>query len=121
MRAGLFSIVRERLLLFKSEKLAGCCWLRKGMFGFMPDYKKYEKFLHDRGVSLSEKDFASLMSLMEFAADSAGHFEAADHRATGLLVEELNKALEAAGAQLRLVVDDGGKKTGSSEKSSGVE
>ena len=108
-------------MLFKSEKLAGCCRLRKGMFGFMPDYKKYEKFLHDRGVSLSEKDFASLMSLMEFAADSAGHFIEADHRATGFLVEELNRALEAAGAQLRFMVDDGGEKIGSSAKSSGVE
>ena len=87
----------------------------------MPDYKKYEKFLHDRGVSLSEKDFASLMSLMEFAADSAGHFIEADHRATGFLVEELNRALEAAGAQLRFMVDDGGEKIGSSAKSSGVE
>ncbi len=87
----------------------------------MPDYQKYEKFLHDRGVNLSKKDFQSLMSLMEFAADSAGHFAAADHRATGFLVEELNRALEAAGAQLRFLVDDGGKKTVSSEKSSGVE
>jgi len=73
----------------------------------MPDYEKYENFLHDRGVNLSKKDLDSLMSLLEAVSDSAAHFVKGDCMATRLLVQIVNEALQATGAELRLKIDIG--------------
>lgn len=77
----------------------------------MSDYEKYRKFLNSRGVNLSKKDFDSLMSLIEAAADYATHIVAADQRATGFIVEQLNRALESAGMDFRFKVDAEGNQT----------